>query len=661
MSAGILTTLAAKKATEKELVDFLISAQKEYDAGTPLISDKHFDALLETLHSRFPDNKWLNRSVKRDGPITGSKVKLPYYLPSLDKINISRDETKTAKDLTVAFTARVVKTYSDAKNVDYVVSEKLDGMTGLYCDGNALFTQGEDGVVGRALTHHMKHLQAKGRLPSGPAFADTCIRGEFIMARTTFTSYNRTASAVGEQTFATARNFVNGIINKVDAPANKIGMIEFVAYEVLRPEGLTPEEQFELLDKMGFTIAKHKIVKRPYLTDANMMEEYDSMRASSKYECDGIVLTANIVVPRVPIGENPKSAIAFKIKGEGEETIVKSVEWNVSKHGILIPTVLIEPVIIDGVNIARATGIHAQFIAMNKIGPGTVIRVIRSGDVIPKIEEVIRGTAAQMPPEGEWQWEEGEKPVHAIHVDPEESEAFHIVRLTTFFTKIETDGVSEGTVRKLYDGGLTDLPAILSATPEIIRAIPGFQMTSSKKIVKNIGTALAAATRLQLMVASCVFGRGIGETKLTLILAMYPDLDAILRKATWSKDDMPRGISLDTFTEFRENIPEYKNWLGEISEFLSNGQGWVNDTAAAPAPPSGGKFDGKTVVFTGFRNAELEKAIVAAGGKVGASVSKKTFVVVAKDPSVETGKVADAKSAGIPVMTLETFQKTYNL
>lgn len=657
MASVILTTIAAKKTTEKELVDFLKTAQKEYDNGTPIISDKHFDALLEILNTRFPKNEWLAIPVKRDGHTTGSKVKLPYYLPSLDKINIGRDEI--THDLTNTFTARVLKTYPDAKNVDYIISEKLDGMTGLYCNGNTLFTQGEDGVVGRALTHHMMHLQTKGRLPVGSILTDTCVRGEFIMSRTTFASYNRTAIASGEQSFATARNFVNGIINKIDAPASKVGLIEFVAYEVLRPEGLTPIEQFSLLEKLGFTVAKYKVMKRPYLTDKNMKVEYDTIRKVSKYECDGIVLTANFAAPRPSIGENPKSSIAFKIKGIGEETVVTSIEWNISKHGILIPTVLVEPIVIDGVKISRATGFHAKFILLNKLGPGAIVRIIRSGDVIPKIEEVVRGTDAVMPPEDTWEWEEGEKPVHAIQKDLEESDDFHVMRLTTFFTKIETVGVSEGIVRKLFDGGLIDLPSLLSATPEIIREIPGFQVTSSKKIVANIAKAIVSATRLQLMVASCVFGRGMGETKLALILANYPDLDVIMKRSTWTKEDMPRGISLDTFNEFRDNIPIYKSWLNEIREFLSTEQGWKEETTTTVV--TGGKLDGKSIVFTGFRNAELEKAIIAAGGKVGSSVSKKTFVVIAKDPTAETGKVADAKTADVPVMTLEQFQKTYKV
>lgn len=661
-----ITTTQAERVSEADLEAFLRKAQEAYDAGDPIISDAHFDAVLEVMKRRFPKNTWLIAPVKRVAA-TGTKVKLPYYLPSLDKIKPASDEGLVGKDNATTKASKIGTT-------NYVVSEKLDGISGLYCNGSELYTQGDDGVVGRSLQHHYQYLKSHKRIPTGTALAGTCVRGELIIEKRVFADYNKRAAAAGKETFKTGRNLAAGITNKIDVEPERLELLRFVAYEVIAPEGLTPLQQFAKLRELGFMTAREELVSSKDINDENMIRMFHDYRAKSAFECDGIVIAGNIVEPRPKVGDNPKKAFAFKVKGEGEETTVRSVEWNVSKYGYIIPTVLIEPIVIDGVTNSRATGFHAQFIYMNGIGPGAVVRIIRSGDVIPKIEEVIRPSpdGPAMPPDGTWTWDDTE--VQAVSTDPEASEEYHIARLVAFFTKLNTENVSEGIVRKMYEGGLTTLPDILAADKATLLAIPGFQAVLASKVATNIKKALHSATRLQLMAGSSLFGRGMGETKMGLLLEAYPDMD-VFKHATapdgtpWNKKHMPRGVSLETFEEFCENLLYYIDFLETIEPFLARaGQGWKPDVAQALPPPpkpanatKAAAIAGSVFVFTGFRNKELEAAIVGAGGKVGTSVSKKTTAVVAADPDTQTGKVKDATEAGVPVMSVDAFKTKYGI
>ena len=129
-------------------------------------------------------------------------------------------------------------------------------------------------------------------------------------------------------------------------------------------------------------------------------------KAESEYECDGIIIAYNTPNERVPIG-NPDYAFAFKNVAELETAIVtvKQVEWNVSKDGYLKPILILEPIKLSGVMIKRVTAFNAKYIVENKIGPNTQIKLVRSGDVIPHILEIIKSSKEpQMPTDIEYEW-----------------------------------------------------------------------------------------------------------------------------------------------------------------------------------------------------------------------------------------------------------------
>ena len=184
------------------------------------------------------------------------------------------------------------------------------------------------------------------------------------------------------------RNMMSGVSNS-ETP-NNIGVysyIDFVAYEIVGSE-LSKTKQLEQLAAWGFRVVTYDVVDRSQLTDQLLTAFIQDAKSSSPYELDGAVIEIESADSRKNNNTdalNPEYAFKYKIvDGSNSSTaVVKCVHWNVSKDGYLKPRVQIEPVNLLGVTIQYATGFNAQFIQQSGIGPGAVIRLVRSGDVIP--------------------------------------------------------------------------------------------------------------------------------------------------------------------------------------------------------------------------------------------------------------------------------------
>ena len=184
----------------------------------------------------------------------------------------------------------------------------------------------------------------------------------------------------------------------------------------------------------------------------------------------------------------------------------------------------------------------------------------------------------------------------------------------------------------------------------------GFQKKSAEKIVSEIKEVVGKTDCLTFMDASNLFGRTIGEKKLKLIVSKFP---AILTGYTPTESELSSvdGIGPTTSKQFIDGLPEFFDFMKTIG--IECKAATVATTTTATVSSTKPSLSNLIVVFTGMRDKELEDEIESRGGKVGSSVSKKTSVVVAKDPSDETGKVKTAKELGVKVVDFETFKKTY--
>ena len=378
-------------------------------------------------------------------------------------------------------------------------------------------------------------------------------------------------------------------------------------------------------------------------------------REESLYEIDGIVVFHNGEHNQVS-GKNPSYAFAFKslLTHTEAEVIVKEVEWNASKDGYLKPLLHFDPVVLAGATIQKATGFNAQFIESNVIGPGSRIVIIRSGDVIPHIVRVLTKSASGKPslPNVKYKWNDTH--VDIVLEDKELAEDVIVKRMTYFATTMEMKGVGKGIVERLYKNGIDSIKKLVNVKVDELLEMEGFQKKSAEKVVNEIRESIKKADCLKFMDASNLFGRSIGEKKLKLIVEGFPN---IIKGYIPSEDELLKidGIASITANQFIDGLPEFFDFMKDIG-IDCNKTNVVSKPLAESSKPS---LKDLVVVFTGIRDKELEAEIESRGGKVASAVSGKTKVVVAKDPSEETGKVKAAKELGIPVLNIETFRNEY--
>jgi NAD-dependent DNA ligase len=216
---------------------------------------------------------------------------------------------------------------------------------------------------------------------------------------------------------------VAGLVNRKDGSVERLRRIHFVPFSIdicARKSGswneMTKEKMFGFLDSLHKTHSDIPCVYRNLIRVSDCTKEklsgvLSERRSTAPYEIDGIVVWDNSGKHAPNTSGNPEHAFAFKmvLDDQTAETLVTGIEWNVSRTGVWKPVVLIDPVVIGGTTIGRTTGHNARWLVDRGIGVGARILLIRSGDVIPKIQRVISGVSKEhitMPPSGTWKWDD---------------------------------------------------------------------------------------------------------------------------------------------------------------------------------------------------------------------------------------------------------------
>jgi len=600
--------------SEDGLTKILRTANKSYrNSDNPILSDHEYDIIHEFIARKHPFNPVVTEMI----PVSKRKSQLPYYMGSMNKI---KPNTNALQEWMTKYKG------------PYLISCKLDGVSGLYStEGEecSLFTRG-DGKVGQDVKHFIPHL----RLPTTRGIV---LRGEFIINKKTFQEKYK-------KTFANARNLVSGIMNKVTID-DKINDVDFVVYEVIKPI-MKPSEQMRYLEKLGVNSVISHISDISNDLLSNLLIRW---RSEYRYDMDGLVVTDDKVYERKP--QNPEHAFAFKMMMTDQmaEATVVDVIWTPSKDGYLKPRIRIDPIHINGVTIEYATGFNAAFIRDNKIGVGAVVRLIRSGDVIPHIQEVTHPASITKMPDIPYVWNET-----GVDVLLEDIASDGVVQqkvITGFFRGIGVDGLSGGTISRIMEAGYDSVEKIIKMSRDDFLKIDGFQEKLSTKIFTGIKEKLASATLLTLMSASNMFGRGLGEKKMIAILEQYPD---ILLTKDITKVLSVKGMADKSANAFVEGIPVFIDFIQKC--------GLMDKLDMVSIPKSMSTSHllyNKSIVMTGFRDEKIKKLVTEAGGTIGSGVTKNTFIVITKDMEQSSGKISEAKRLNIPIMTPLDFLKKF--
>lgn len=217
--------------------------------------------------------------------------------------------------------------------------------------------------------------------------------------------------------------------------------------------------------------------------------------------------------------------------------------------------------------------------------------------------------------------------------------------------------MSSGNVARIVHSGYDTVPKIIKMTVDDLLKVEGFREKTATKIHDGIKGKIEVASLVTIMSASNVFGRGFSDKKLEIVMDSYPNVllsnESVSDKV--KKIAAIKGMATKTAEAFVEKIP---NFIQFIKESGLDNKLDITVTKKTSVDESHPLF-GKTIIMTGFRDNSIQDALKSVGAKLGSSVSKNTFVVLVKDKEDDTGKVADAKNLGVPIMTPEEFRQKY--
>lgn len=614
-----------KKLSEKNIVKILEECDKAFfNTDETLLTDDIYDIVKSYLVKLNPNNPYLK---KIGADISFNKEKLPYYMGSLDKI---KDNTKE------------VDKWKGKYQGNYIISEKLDGISCLliYSKGETKMLTRGNGEYGQNITHILPYIN----LNVSSINQEIAIRGELIISRKNWEKISHMG--------ANARNVVAGAIHSKKLNMEILKHIDFIAYDVLNPRKKLSE---------SFAILKNKIpvVKNIQTTELNidlLSTTLQKWRKDSNYEIDGIVIYHD-EVHKIISGKNPKYAFAFKtiITQESAEVIVTDVEWNISKHRYLKPLVKFNEIVLSGVKIKQATGFNASYIKTNNIGPGSRIVIVRSGDVIPHIVQVLKPSSSGKPkmPEIPFIWNETN--IDIILANDEKNREQDIQVFTSFMKTLEIEGVKEGVICKLYDAGFDELKKIINISIEDLLKIDGFQQKSAEKIIQSL-KMIHKTDCNKLMSASNAFGRGFGEKKLKLITDKYPFIINNKKKGlelTINDIIAIKGVAEITAKQFIKNLPKFYEFIEELKikcDMSENKEEkLINNKLDI--------FKDKKIVFSGFRNKDYEAILISSGAKIITTISKTTDYLIVKDNDETSSKINKAREQGTIIISKNELEK----
>lgn len=623
----LLDTL--NKTQIKKIIE---DANNAYYNNVPFMTDDEFDVIKEYFERKYPS---VNLGV--GAKATHNKVTLPYFMGSMNKL---KPDTGA------------IERWKNIYGGPYVLSTKMDGVSGLFVmkDGTKkLYTRG-DGTVGQDISHFIPHL----KLPT--IGNNMAIRGEFIIKKNVPLN-------------GPARNYVSGLMNRLTFNPADYAVVDFVCYEVIEP-AMRPSEQFDYLRRNAPYVVKHKLVQS--IDNSSLSDLLLDWRSNYDYEIDGIIVTSNNIYERKR--GNPEHSFAFKmvLSDQIVEAKVLDVEWSASKHGLLKPRVRIEDVYIGGVRISYATGFNAKFIMDNKIGVGAVVKLIRSGDVIPHIMSVVKPAAAPIMPTGNYTWTS--TGVDIMLVGMQQDETVQQKRVIDFFKKLKVKGAGPAVVSKIHQAGFMSVAEVATMSLNDYNAIFGSSSKTGKKLYEAVREALSEASLAEIINASNVLDKGFGLTRLELIFEEYP---RILSSSSVREKlmELP-GFSSKLADAFVSKIGEMNAFLvaigrrGSSRQQAQRGQKRQRDQKAQTTQKAQkAQFQelsnmmqsmnipkdlvGMNVLFTGVRNADVEKMLKSRGAKIATTFTNAVTHLVAKDINADTGKTKKAREKGIPILSME--------
>jgi DNA ligase (NAD+) len=634
-----------------------------YVLSDPQVSDGEYDALLrelQELEARYPELDRPDSPSHRVGaPPSGAFAEVAHRQPMLSLDNaFSREEFD-------AWAARVVKGL-EGGSPRFTCELKIDGvaMSLTYTDGRLAqaVTRG-DGRVGEDVTPNVRTIA------SVPAFLELDdppplleVRGEVFYPIEAFEAMNAARVEAGEARFANPRNAASGALRQKDPHITATRPLAMLCHGVGVRDGVAAGSHSEFLEYLraaGLPVAEETVTVGSIEEVWAYIERYEEHRHDPAYEIDGVVVKVDDYAQQRRLGSTsraPRWAIAYKYPPEERETLLRDIQVNVGRTGRVTPFAVLEPVFVAGSTIGMATLHNADQLRLKDVRPGDVVMVRKAGDVIP---EVLGPVLSRRPPAveaaGPWRFPttcpvcgtalqrlEGEADTTCPNVD---CPARIHGTLEHYASRgaMDIEGLGEKTVALLLSEELVnDVADLYRLKSDDLLALDGFAQLSVDNLLAAIERSRAQPLE-RLLVGLNI--RHVGPTVARVIARHFGDMGS-LRAASQQEIAAVGGVGPVIAEAVRRFLDEPRN--AALVDALAE-LGVRMDTEVSQAART---LEGWTVVLTGglegFTRDEAKQAVEDRGGKVTASVSKKTSVVVV---GTDAGSKADkAADLGVPMV-----------
>lgn len=641
---------------------------KYYVLDQPSISDYEFDMKLKELqqleaaHPEFYDPA--SPTIRVGGMVTKN-----FDTEAHEHRMYSLDNSYSKEDLE-DWEKRIQRILGDAE-VEFTCELKYDGasISLTYEEGKLVraVTRG-DGFQGDDVTTNIKTirsvpLQLKGDYP--PKFD---IRGEIILTLEGFAKMNQERLEAGEDPYMNPRNTASGSLKLQDSALVAQRPLECLLYSITG-SNLSISSQFEVLEKArswGFKVPTVAKLCKSTAEVMQFVEHWDTNRHHLPYETDGVVVKVNSIQQQEELGytaKSPRWAMAYKFQAEQASTVLNEITYQVGRTGAITPVANLQPVLLAGTTVKRASLHNADQIAKLDVRVGDTVFVEKGGEIIPKIIAV---DFTKRPTDS--------KPTEYITHCPEcatelirkEGEAQHFCpndtgcptqitgRIQHFISRkaMDIEGMGSETVELLFKQGLiANYADLYTLTKEQVVPLERMADKSAENLVNGVAASKAIPFERVLFALGI---RYVGETVAKKLAKAYKNIDALMAASQGelvAVDEIGERIAESVVNFFSEptNLEIIDRLKSYGLQFSLSEEQLENQTD---------KLKGQIFVVSGVFETvsrdELKKLIEDNGGKVASSISSKTSFVVAGD-NMGPSKRTKAESLGVPIISEQEF------
>lgn len=633
-----------------------------YELDNPELDDYEYDLLyheLLDLEEKYPDLKTADSPTQKVGGAASLKFEPVKHIVQMGSLQ----DVFNYEEL-FEFDERV---RSVIEKPEYVVEPKIDGLSVSLEYRNGVFVRGStrgDGFVGEDVTHNLMTINSIPKRINCPEVSYLELRGEVYISKDTFRKLVDAQEIVGERPFKNPRNAAAGSLRQKDPKISAKRGLDIFIFNIQQCEGKTFTTHSETLDfvkELGFPVSVS------YNRYKNISDAVDNIkfigenRENYNFDIDGAVIKVNSLADREILGATakyPKWAVAFKYPPEEKITTLLNIEVQVGRTGAITPTAVFEPIQLAGTVVSRAVLHNQDFIDAKDINIGDKIIVRKAGEIIPEVVAL----AEKGPNPGTFRLPEfcpacGTKAVReddeAVLRCPNPDCPAQLLRNLIHFASrdaMDIDGMGPAVLTMLVDRGIIKSQAdIYSLKPEDISSAERMGEKSAANLMASIEKSKKAGLSRLLFALGI---RNIGQKAADALAQNFGTMDAVM---TASSEDIS---AIDGFGDVMAkslieyfSLPQSKKLIEKLKEhgvLMEAEKKVVSD-----------KLHGFTFVLTGtlptMSRDEASAIIIASGGKVASSVSKKTDYVLAGEKA--GSKLNKAESLGIKIIDENEFME----